>query len=148
MFDINCLFLEYSIEFRHSNAIFNCFILFPLDNFEAKVEIPRELSDMQAALRPLSFFSVEFEYYLVAGAVEAGLLVDLPVEVEELVGASATRALGVEGLLAAGVAAEIERGDQRGGVGLAKGAEEGRVLVVELREIEHEVRWDRVVGGG
>jgi hypothetical protein len=124
--------------------------LFSLDNFEAKVEIPRELGDMQAALRPLSLFSVEFEYYLVAGAVEGRLLVDLPVEVEELVGASPARALGVEGLLAAGVAAEIEGSDQGGGrgVGLAQGAEQGRVLVVELREIEHEVRWDRVVGRG
>ena len=55
-------------------------------------------------------------------------------------------ALRVEGLLAALVGAQVDRGDQGGAAG-AEGAGAGGSLVVELGEVEHEVGRDRVVRG-
>jgi len=78
-------------------------------------------------------------------AVEIRLLIDLPVEVEKLEVAAFPDALGVEGLLAALVGAQVDRSDQ--GTAGTEGAGAGRVLVVELREVEYEVGGDRVVRG-
>lgn len=78
-------------------------------------------------------------------AVEIRLLIDLAIEVEKLEVAAFPDALGVEGLLAALVGAQVDRGDQ--GAAGTEGAGAGRVLVVELGEVEHEVGGDRVVRG-
>ena len=78
-------------------------------------------------------------------AVQRWLLINLTVEVEKLeVVSLLPDALRVEGLLAALIGAEVERSDHRRRVGrgmmsLAQRAEKCGMLVVELREVKHEI---------
>jgi hypothetical protein len=77
-------------------------------------------------------------------AVQRWLLINLTVEVEKLEVVSLPDALRMEGLLAALIGADVERSDHRSSVGrgmmsLAQRAEKCGMLVVELREVKHEI---------